>query len=88
MLCPSLPTRNVTGEWQRGSASENTSANESGAFSGAFEGAGLYRSAKTVGNSNGDHKGYQKIAINVANVVSTSTENRPYSIYALPLIAF
>lgn len=79
--------RNITGTWKR-SASSNFNLPREGMLSGAFYGASELQSEPDLGDSRSNYSGWNTLGFSASKVVNTATENRPYSIYALPLIAF
>ena len=57
-------------------------------LTGAFYGASELQTKKELGDSNGSYSGWNILGFSATRVVPTATENRPYSIYALPLISY
>ena len=75
-----MPTRNIKGEFGYGGA---YGLFKSDAMSGAFY------SGETVSRTFGEGKGSADHGkFDASRVVPTASENRPYSIYALPLISY
>ena len=84
MLCLSLPTRNVTGWFKEVNHIKAILA--SGCFSYEATGEDVYRGTSS-GTNYGD-RDLVKATFDASNSVTTASEIRPYSIYALPLVAY
>ena len=87
MHCLLSAIRNITGTWKR---SENDGYNLARAnmLTGAFYGASELQTKKELGDSNSSYSGWNILGFSATRVVPTATENRPYTIYALPLISY
>ena len=82
--------RNITASFRSecwGSSSSPTTAvgNPTGAFKGEDNRKTLYG---TFANQAKDFYGYYKLDFDASNIVPTSTDNHPYSIYMVPLITY
>ena len=80
--------RNITGTYHRGSSTEGTFPNNWSYSSGAFFGKGESGDQKSMANSTGRYNFFTQLGLDVSRVVSTAPENRPNSIYALPIIPY